>query len=176
SPAILGIIQKPGVQRAVLTDVFVLSAFYLTTTFAHILSVPLYQLDPMKIIVLITVMYSNRGNALMIALSLPILSFMSTGHPVAPKFLLMAGELMIFATIMSTYKSGHWIVLFSAILVSKLGYYLLKAAVIWMGWLNQDLFATDFKSQALALIILSAVFYFLISMKNRDGKPNELKQ
>lgn len=166
--SILTVERQKIFQNALVTDILVLSAFFLTITFAHLLPIPMYKLDPMKVFVMLTVMYSSRGNALFISLSLPVLSFVSTGHPVAPKFILMGGELMVFAWIISTYQSSRWGSFFSAIVISKIGYYVLKAGAIWAGWLNQSLFATDWQSQGLALTILSVVYFLVTSFRSRD--------
>lgn len=159
-----------SLARTALVDALVLVSFYLTTVFAHILPFPLYKLDPMKILVLITVIYSKRGNALGIATALPILSFLSTGHPVFPKFMIMSVELIVFAFVFGTLaqrKSSGLVVFLGAVLLSKGAYYLIKAGVIALGFLDQTLISTDFYTQIQALVILGAVYFVIRIIRNR---------
>lgn len=168
----IGLNRQAVVVRTLLTDVVVLVTFYLTVNFAHILPFALYQLDPMKIFILLTVAYSSRGNALLMALALPLLSFLSTGHPVAPKFLLIGAELMIFVWVMgigSGVKYEKWLSFLGAVVVSKVAYYSLKAGIIGLGWLNQELFSTGLFSQLIALGVLSLVFLLITAIKNQTA-------
>lgn len=150
-----------SLSRVALVDALVLVSFYVTIVFAHILPFPLYQFDPMKILVLITVVYSNRGNSMGIAAALPVLSFLSTGHPVFPKFLIMSGELMVFAFVLgmlSQSRSSGLVAFLGAVLISKLAYYFIKFSVISLGWLQTPLLTTSVITQLQALLILLCVF------------------
>ncbi|NQV49615.1 MAG: hypothetical protein HQ507_03920 [Candidatus Marinimicrobia bacterium] len=147
--------------RTLLTDVLVLLSFSLTLVVAHVLPFPLYKLDPMKILVLVTVIYSSRWNSLAIAAALPILSFLSTGHPVFPKFLIMSSELMVFAFVLGSFhtrQSKKIIGFLSAVLISKIFYYMVKGGAIALGYLDQSLISTDFHTQIQALVVLALVF------------------
>ena len=167
-----------GTTRVVLVDAMVLLSFYMTIVFAHVLPFPLYQLDPMKILVLVTVMYSTRWNSVTIAAVLPVLSFLSTGHPIFPKFLIMSMELMIFSWVMSFLiqkQSGAVMTFISAILVSKLAYYAIKAGAIGFGVLNQQLVSTELWVQLQAIILLGVIYamiqYFQNHHQSENGKP-----
>ena len=160
--------------RAILVDALVILSFYLTIVFAHVLPFPLYKLDPMKILVLFTVAYSSRGNALGIAAALPILSFLSTGHPVFPKFLIMSGELIVFAFVLGTLsqrKSNGMLAFLGAVLLSKSAYYLVKFAAISADFLDQTLISTNFYTQIQALAILGAVYFVIQFLRNRQQRP-----
>ncbi|NQV40753.1 MAG: hypothetical protein HQ506_00225 [Candidatus Marinimicrobia bacterium] len=159
-----------SLARTILIDALVLVSFYLTIVFAHLLPFPLYKLDPMKILVLITVVYSNRGNALGMAAALPILSFLSTGHPVFPKFMIMSLELIVFAFVfiaLSQNKSSGLVTFLGAVLISKGVYYLIKAGAIALGFLDQVLISTDLYTQIQALVILGAVYFVIQIIRNR---------
>lgn len=155
--------------RTALVDALIFLGFYLTIVFAHILPFPLYKLDPMKILVLITVVYSNRGNALGIAAVLPILSFLSTGHPVFPKFMIMSMEMIVFAFVLSTLsqrKSSGLVTFLGAVFISKGVYYLIKAGAIALGFLDQVLISTDLYTQIQAVVILGLVYFAVQIIRN----------
>jgi len=168
-----GIAVSQPLGKVLLTDILVVSAFFLTLLVAHILPFPLYKYDPMKILVLITVVYSSRSNSLAIAAALPVLSFLSTGHPVFPKFLIMSGELMVFAFVLSSFRlrqSNRLIRFLGAVFVSKIIYYLIKGGAIAFGYLDQVLISTDLYTQIQALVILSIVFWGMEFLNQRAGK------
>ncbi len=159
--------------KTLITDILVLLSFSLTLVIAHILPFPLYKLDPMKILVLVTVIYSSRWNSVAIAAALPILSFLSTGHPVFPKFLVMSSELMVFGFVLSsvhTRQSKKIIGFLSAILISKIIYYIIKGGIIALGYLDQPLISTAFYTQIQALVILASIFLALEYLESKRGK------
>ncbi len=166
-------IEIQAVTRTLITDVLVLFSFYATIIFAHILPFPLYKLDPMKILVLGTVIYSSRNNAMFMAAILHVLSFFSTGHPVFPKFLIMSSELAIFAWVLGTLQSSRIakpLGFLSAIFVSKLFYYLIKGGAISLGFLDQNLLSTSIATQMQALAILGGVFLLFDYLNTRFSK------
>jgi len=117
--------------------------------------------------------YSSRSNSLAIAAALPVLSFLSTGHPVFPKFLIMSGELMVFAFVLSSFRlrqSNRLIRFLGAVFVSKIIYYLIKGGAIAFGYLDQVLISTDLYTQIQALVILSIVFWGMEFLNQRAGK------
>lgn len=163
--------RQDSLARAIITDLLILGLFLLVLTYAHILPIPLYQLDPMKALLLVTIIYSSRGNAMLMAIFLPLLSFVSTGHPVAPKFLLISLELAIFTSILTQQKdTGKINLLLGAVLLSKLGYYLLKASLIGLGWLEQSLFSTGIIPQLTAVVVLISIYLLLNTLKDKGSR------
>ncbi len=168
----ISIVIPQSITRILVADVLVILCFYITITVAHILPFPLYKLDPMKIIVLVTVIYSTRWNSVAIAAALPVLSFLSTGHPVFPKFLIMSSELMVFAFVLSSFRIRQLkgiISFLSAVLISKILYYMIKSGVIAMGYLDQAFIPSDFYTQIQALVISALVYWSIEFLHQRPA-------
>ena len=144
-----------------LTDAAAVLVVFAVPALSHLTSVPFYLLDPMRMAVLGALLFSrNWKNALVLALALPLFSFAVSGHPVYPKFLLIAAELsvnvLLFAWLSRKMNAG--IAAFVSILLSKVLYYGLKAAVLSAGLLQADLISTTIWWQLGVAVGLSAAF------------------
>lgn len=108
--------------RNVLIDISAFLMIYLAPSFAHLTGIPVYMAEPMRIMLILAMMHSSRVNAVILALTLPLFSFLVSGHPESIKMLIITGELL--ANVLLFYflirKNIHpWFAMFSAILVSK---------------------------------------------------------
>jgi hypothetical protein len=118
--------------------------------FSHAAAFPLYKFEPMRLLVFAAILLSGRRNALLMALWLPLLSFLTSGHPIFPKFVLIQSELAINVLIFFfVYRRWHSFVLGAGIsvLASKFVYYLVKFLLIRAAQLDGDLFATPWVYQ-----------------------------
>lgn len=144
-----------------LTDAAAVLFVFAVPALSHLTSVPFYLLDPMRMAVLGALLFSkNWKNALVLALALPLFSFAVSGHPVYPKFLLIAAELsvnvLLFAWLSRKMNAG--IAAFVSILLSKVLYYGFKAAVLSAGLLPAELISTTIWWQLGVAVGLSAAF------------------
>ncbi|MDY0202455.1 MAG: hypothetical protein RBR40_15895, partial [Tenuifilaceae bacterium] len=60
----------------VLFDIFALAFIYLIPTISHMLSFPLYLIEPMRIALVLALVHTTKRNAYIIALTLPLFSFL----------------------------------------------------------------------------------------------------
>ena len=144
-----------------LTDAAAVLFVFAVPALSHLTSVPFYLLDPMRMAVLGALLFSkNWKNALVLALALPLFSFAVSGHPVYPKFLLIAAELsvnvLLFAWLSRKMNAG--IAAFVSILLSKVLYYGFKAVVLSAGLLQAELISTTIWWQLGVAVGLSAAF------------------
>ena len=144
-----------------LTDAAAVLFVFAVPALSHLTSVPFYLLDPMRMAVLGALLFSkNWKNALVLALALPLFSFAVSGHPVYPKFLLIAAELsvnvLLFAWLSRKMNAG--IAAFVSILLSKVLYYGFKEAVLSAGLLQAELISTTIWWQLGVAVGLSAAF------------------
>ena len=144
-----------------LTDAAAVLFVFAVPALSHLTSVPFYLLDPMRMAVLGALLFSrNWKNALVLALALPLFSFAVSGHPVYPKFLLIAAELsvnvLLFAWLSRKMNAG--VAAFVSILLSKVLYYGFKAAVLSAGLLQVELISTTIWWQLGVAVGLSAAF------------------
>ena len=68
-------------RNTFLIDVALLAALYLLPSFSHVTALPLYIFEPMRVALIIALLFTNRANAYFIAFTIPLASAMITGHP-----------------------------------------------------------------------------------------------
>ena len=152
--------------RILLLDFIIITGMYAAVSFAHLIPFPLYKLEPMKLFLLVAILYSSRGNALLMAATIPLISSATSGHPIFPKNLIIGVELMAFAAILTSKMIQHQNValrFFSALMASKLLYYGIKAIVIYSGWMSMTPFSTSLLVQLQGALIVLGVYWILTS-------------
>lgn len=68
------VVNSFGINAAALTLI------YFTPALSHLLNFPLYLIEPMRLMLILAMVHSNRLNA-SAAVSLPLFSFAVSGHP-----------------------------------------------------------------------------------------------
>ena len=138
------------VFRTITLDVLLCAAAVAVPALSHAAAYPLYLFDPMRLLLFAAILGSSRRNALLMALWLPLLSLLTSGHPVFPKVVLIQGELVLNTLIFYGLAQGtDRFVLGAAVsvLASKVVYYLAKFVLIRTALLGGDLFATPWAYQ-----------------------------
>ena len=167
-----------------ITDAVAVLFILAVPALSHLTSVPFYLLDPMRLAVLGALLASrSRINGLVLAVALPLVSFAISGHPVFPKFLVIAAELsvnvLLFSWLVKAFtarlssSSGDGaaedfarsaapvrigLAAFVSILLSKAFYYGLKALVLGAGLMQMELVSTALWVQLVVAVLISAGF------------------
>ncbi len=168
----LATVKSPAIEmtlRSALIDVFALAFVFLMPTFSHVLSFPLYYIEPMRIMVVLAMMHSHRNNAFILALILPLFSFAIAAHPVLIKSMLIAVELMamVGAFYLLKKQTHTFIAILSAIVLSKLVYYGLKYfAVLWL-IPEQSMVGVPFVFQLLATLVISGYVWMIVRRNSK---------
>ena len=158
------------VRSTSLIDVGIILAIYLLPGLTHVLPVPLYMIDPMRLLLFLTLLTTHRMNSLVLAATIPFLSTLFFGHPVFPKNILISAELslnvMVFHWIMGKKDS----LIFAgavSIVSAKVFYYLLKYGFITAGFLGGVLITTPLGYQLIPLILLPFMLFGMDKLRNR---------
>lgn len=160
-------------ETVLLWDLVVVGLFYLIPTLSHLTSIPFYRFEPMRCVLLLNLLLTgNKGNAYVMAVTLPLFSYMAGGHPVLVKALLMAAELsanVLFFDLVSRKVANSAVAMFASIAASKVAYYIIKYGVLSIGLMEGSLIATDLLTQLVVAIVLSVAFWkFSERMIQRD--------
>ncbi len=150
-------------SKIILLDVFLIAAIYAIPYFTHLLSLPLYVIEPMRLAVFATILFSNKTNSLIIAVTLPVFSVLTSGHPLFVKALIMSFELVVNVLIFYQLNRKFDNLFLSAgisILLSKIVYYAVKYAAISAGLLSIGLISTSLALQFVVLIVTSGLVFF----------------
>jgi len=159
------VVSKKNVE-IIIIDLVLLAFIYLLPSISHIISFPLYLIDPMRIVILGSLLIlGNKKNAYILALTIPLFSFMFSGHPIFTKNILISIELITNIFVFFSLRSkinNTFISILSSIVISKLIYYGLKYLFVIFGILEMEIISTSLLIQlivALSISILFSIFY-----------------
>lgn len=140
--------------RTVLLDGLLCALVVAVPALSHAAALPLYRLDPMRLLLFAAILFSGRRNALAMALWLPALSTLTSGHPVFPKVVLIQGELALNVVVFG-WLLRRWPPLGAAVgsvLAAKGVYYGAKFAMMRAALQEGELVATDWGWQIVSLV------------------------
>jgi hypothetical protein len=161
----LSLIKSRGFIKSALFDILALAFIYFLPTITHFFSFPLYYADPMRIVLILCLAHTSKSNSLLIALTLPVFSFIIASHPSMYKSMLIASELILnlflFYFISQKIKNIFGSMLIS-IALSKMFYYLAKYFFISGGLIEGDLVTTPILIQTVAAVVFSLYAYFIL--------------
>ena len=145
------------VFKTITIDVLLCIGVVAIPALSHATALPLYRFEPMRLLLFVAILATNRRNALLIAFWLPLLSLVTSGHPVFPKVVLIQGELMINTWIFSEiFRRSNRFALGAAvsIVASKAFYYAAKYVLIQTAVLSGDLVATPWVYQLVTFLFI----------------------
>lgn len=149
--------------RTLLIDAIVLSIVYLIPAYSHFLPIPIYFLDPMRVLLLGSYLFTRSNlNSIIMAISLPLFTYLISGHPPLYKAILISIELfvniVVLIKLLKTTKIHTYVILIISIVFSKVIYYIFKFLFIKLGMLNGRLITTDLWTQATTILIITLLF------------------
>jgi len=161
----LNLIKSKNFAKSALFDILALAFVYFIPAIAHFFSFPLYYADPMRIVLILCIAHTSKSNSFIIALTLPVFSFIIASHPSMYKSLLIASELMLniylFYVISLKLKNVFGAML-ASIVLSKIFYYAAKYVFISGGLIDGSLVTTPVLIQAAAALVFSIYAYLIL--------------
>jgi hypothetical protein len=157
--------------KVIIFDIIALSIIYLTPTLSHIFSFPVYYLDPMRLMLFLVIIHTNKRNSYLIAATLPLVSFITSSHPVFIKSLTMSVELVLNVWLFfefSKFFKNNFIPAALSIIVSKMVYYAVKIFLVSTALLSTGIISTPLHFQIAVLLIISAYAFFMIPRNNKN--------
>jgi hypothetical protein len=151
------------VFRTLLIDLLALGFIFLTPAMSHLTGIPVYFIEPMRIMLVIALLFSNRYNAFALAVLLPVFSFLISGHPAPVKMLIISAELLLNAWLF-TWLVRSWkqpfLSMLSSILISKIFCYAMYWVVFTRAFMvleSQTIFLITQLIVALTLSLFTAI-------------------
>lgn len=164
--SILKRITTRGIAKPVVFDLMALTVIYMVPVFSHLFAVPLYYAEPMRLMLVLSIMFTSKRNAFIIAATLPLFSMITSGHPVFYKALIMSGELLLNAILYFFFVEklkNKFTSMALSIFMSKGAYYGLKILLLQLAVMSGDIIATPIIFQLGVIFIFSSI---LILKKN----------
>lgn len=169
----ISIVDIKSNSKSYLIDFTILLCIYLTPAISHLFSFPIYYLDPMRIALVVALIYTSKKNTILIAITLPLFSYIISSHPQIIKAFLLSFELLINLSLFFVFQEkikNVFISFLLSALVSKVIYYLIKFTIINYGLLDDKLFATPFYFQIITPLILSILLLWKLGSQSNNFK------
>lgn len=149
--------RRQNLATTALFDALLLAGVALVPSLAHELAFPVYRFEPMRLALFTGLLWTGRRNGFLLALVMPLVAYLTAGHPAPPKLMLIQVELVANVWL---YDRGLALTRRFAVaaavstIVSKLAYYGLKYLLIEIGWLGGRLVSTDWRAQLAVLVLI----------------------
>ena len=154
---VTSITSKQNIKNIIL-DISAITFIYFVPSISHLLNLPVYFIEPMRLMIILALVHSTKQNAYILALTLPLFSFLVSAHPVLPKMFLITFELclnvFLFFILVKKFKNLFFPI-FISILGSKLIYYIIKFGLIHFVILKSGLISTPLLIQAIMTFVFS---------------------
>ncbi|HAN19251.1 MAG: hypothetical protein A2X13_01120 [Bacteroidetes bacterium GWC2_33_15] len=143
-------------------DIAALAFIYFVPVISHLISLPVYLIEPMRLMLILALVHTTKQNAYIIAVTLPLFSFLISAHPVLPKMILISFELVLnvflFYLLITKFKNTFFPIIIS-IIASKLIYYVIKFGLIKLTLLDSGLISTPIPIQVITALIFSSYLF-----------------
>jgi hypothetical protein len=162
--AVLGKINSNGIIKNSVFDIFAVAFIYFVPALSHLTALPIYYLEPMRLLLILSIVHTSKRNSYILAATLPIFSFIVSAHPVFLKTLLITGELLLnvwlFFFISEKIKNKFSSMILS-ISLSKIAYYAIKFGLISFVLIEGSLIATPIIMQIITTLLFSTYVFYL---------------
>jgi len=159
--------------RSLVSDIIALTFICLVPAISHLSGVPVYFIEPMRLMLILAILSSHKANAYALAVILPLVSFLVSGHPEPLKMAVIMAELLVntwlfYLLIARTGKP--FISMLTAVIGSKIFCYALYFVVFSVAFVKAEAGTIFLVSQALVTMLLSVITYLFLSTKQRKSK------
>jgi hypothetical protein len=140
---------------------------YFLPELSGLLNIPFYLFEPMRVVVIISLVHTSRNNSYLLAVLLPLISFAFANHPSITKTFILSGDLLLNIFLFYFLKRWYNVFLSMAlsIILSKLAYYLAKYLLIQFSMIDGGLISTPLYIQLIIIVVLSSYSYRAFKLK-----------
>ncbi|HEY7750657.1 MAG TPA: hypothetical protein VH917_00060 [Ignavibacteriaceae bacterium] len=160
---VIALSTKSKTLGYIFVDLIFVAFIYFVPALSHLTTFPLYLLEPMRFVLISSIIYTNRTNSVVIAVTLPLISFFISVHPELLKGLLISTELLINVVLfyyLIQRLENKFLVMLISIIFSKGIYYTAKFYFLTFGFLQGDLISTPLWIQYLMIFVFSLYIVF----------------
>jgi hypothetical protein len=167
----LSSIQIRELIKALLLDLVAFAFVFFTPKIGEFLDLPFYMIEPMRLMIIVSIAHSSRANSYLLALTLSLFSWTVSGHPEFYKMLVMTAELtanvFLFYYLLRKTESVFLSMILS-IVVSKVLCYTLYLVFFSMMFFREEADTPFLIAQVITTLVFS--FYVLVITKKYHNK------
>lgn len=154
----LGLINHKEKIKIIAFDFAAITFIYFIPSLSHLVSFQIYFFEPMRIMLILSLIYTSKNNSFLIALSLPFFTLLISSHPSFYKTILIALELIVNTLLFHYFFkkiSNLFMLTMLSIILSKIFYYSGKYLLIYFLIINTGLISTPIFLQLFTSMLLS---------------------
>ena len=152
-------------QKIVILDLIALAIVYLVPTVSHLFSVPLYLAEPLRVFVILSLIHTKKENAFILALTLPLFSFLISGHPILLKMLIIIFELglnVLLFIVLTKKLNNVFLSMLLSIALSKMFFYGVQYMFISVTWIDPAMVEHPLIPQIVVTVLMSGYGYLML--------------
>lgn len=173
----IAIAQPRTAIKSIFFDLSALAFIYFVPALSHLISLPVYLIEPMRLMLILAIAHTSRKNAYLIALTLPLFSFLISAHPFFLKTMLITLELVfniwLFYFLADRIKN-QFTAMLASIFASKLLYYFLKFGLISFALIDSSLISTPIWIQVVTMVIFSGYLFFISGLLKSNSDQEKV--
>ena len=166
----LSSIRSGDFIKALLLDIIALAVVFFTPKIGAFMHLPFYMIEPMRLMVVLSIAHSSRINSYLLAFTLPLFSWAVSGHPEFYKMLVMTGEItanvLLFYYLIRKIDSAFLSMIIS-IIVSKALCYALYLVFFSMMFLMEEADPSFLISQVITTLVFSFYVFLIFRKKSQ---------
>jgi len=150
-------------------DLLALGFILLMPAMSHMTGIPFYFIEPMRILLVVALIFSNRYNAYALAVLLPLFSFLVSGHPSPVKMIIIMAELLLNAWLFLGFlqkTKKPFLSMLTSVLLSKVFCYSMYWVVFSWAFVVEES-ATIFLVSQMAVTLVLSTLVAIISSKRQ---------
>lgn len=152
-----------------ITDIAALVFVGLVPAASHLFKIPIYFIEPMRVMLVLALLYSSKWNAYALAIVLPLFSFLVSGHPAPVKMMVIMAELALNVWLLLFFYQKSkmpFLSAFGSIILSKIFCYMMYLAVFSMAFVKAEAELTFLFAQMILTLLLSSLVWFITYRRN----------
>ena len=161
-------VNTKEIRKVVLLDLVAFAIVFFVPVLAHRINFPVYMIEPMRLMVIISVAHSTKANSFLLAFTLSLFSYAVSGHPELLKTVVMTVEMGVNVFLFYFLLSKLHSVFFSmvtAIITSKVLCYALYLVLFSMSFLKEEAETSFLIAQVVTTLLFSAYVSFFLKKK-----------
>jgi hypothetical protein len=131
----------------------------------------------MRLLIILAIAHTSRRNAYVLAIVLPVFSYVISSHPSMFKMLAIMMELILniwlFFYLWKRMKT-IFVAMLASIVISKMVYYLLKYIMIRLDLIEGTLIATPWLAQMIMALAFSMYIWIILSFFRQAANGHNL--